>query len=281
MLDAPVATATATRLRALLDGSTSGVDDEAHAEARLLGLELAGDVVASLVEAELSCPTGGTTAMRAAHLAHELRLVRAVPALVRCLEALPDFHPLRHAALAAVARFGAEALDALLAAFDRCNTPEERDRIAEALSRTAVNDDRIRAAFVRMLEDDPVNGARHLADHGDWRAVADLVRAVDRLVLMPVGDCDLCSGEHLTAVASAVRVLGGTLSEEQRAKIDDVLERGDALWAPFEDPFASPGAIHAPAKAEPRPGRNAPCPCGSGKKYKKCHLEADERGARH
>jgi hypothetical protein len=27
-------------------------------------------------------------------------------------------------------------------------------------------------------------------------------------------------------------------------------------------------------------GRNDPCPCGSGKKYKKCHLPADE-AARH
>lgn len=26
-----------------------------------------------------------------------------------------------------------------------------------------------------------------------------------------------------------------------------------------------------PRRAEPRPGRNDPCPCGSGKKYKKCH----------
>ena len=24
-------------------------------------------------------------------------------------------------------------------------------------------------------------------------------------------------------------------------------------------------------------GRNDPCPCGSGKKYKKCHQEADEK----
>jgi uncharacterized protein YecA (UPF0149 family) len=24
-------------------------------------------------------------------------------------------------------------------------------------------------------------------------------------------------------------------------------------------------------RAQPRPGRNDPCPCGSGKKYKKCH----------
>ncbi len=26
-----------------------------------------------------------------------------------------------------------------------------------------------------------------------------------------------------------------------------------------------------PARALPTPGRNDPCPCGSGKKYKKCH----------
>ncbi len=27
-------------------------------------------------------------------------------------------------------------------------------------------------------------------------------------------------------------------------------------------------------------GRNEPCHCGSGKKYKKCHLEADEKADR-
>ena len=32
-----------------------------------------------------------------------------------------------------------------------------------------------------------------------------------------------------------------------------------------------------PARRPPAPGRNDPCWCGSGKKYKKCHLEADER----
>jgi preprotein translocase subunit SecA len=29
-------------------------------------------------------------------------------------------------------------------------------------------------------------------------------------------------------------------------------------------------------RAEPKVGRNDPCPCGSGKKYKKCHLPAEE-----
>ena len=29
-------------------------------------------------------------------------------------------------------------------------------------------------------------------------------------------------------------------------------------------------------EAKPAPGRNDPCHCGSGKKYKQCHLEKDE-----
>jgi preprotein translocase subunit SecA len=31
-----------------------------------------------------------------------------------------------------------------------------------------------------------------------------------------------------------------------------------------------------PLKAGPRVGRNDPCPCGSGKKYKRCHMLIDE-----
>jgi tetratricopeptide (TPR) repeat protein len=31
-------------------------------------------------------------------------------------------------------------------------------------------------------------------------------------------------------------------------------------------------------KRDPKPGRNEPCWCGSGKKYKKCHLDQDQRG---
>ena len=52
----------------------------------------------------------------------------------------------------------------------------------------------------------------------------------------------------------------------------------DAL-ADFELPDAAAPGLDAMAPAEPfrpRAGRNAPCPCGSGRKYKKCHLAADE-----
>ena len=32
-----------------------------------------------------------------------------------------------------------------------------------------------------------------------------------------------------------------------------------------------------PVVVQKRPGRNQPCYCGSGKKYKKCHLPQDEQ----
>jgi hypothetical protein len=38
--------------------------------------------------------------------------------------------------------------------------------------------------------------------------------------------------------------------------------------------------IPEPIVVPPKPGRNDPCWCGSGKKYKKCHLAADEEAGR-
>ena len=37
------------------------------------------------------------------------------------------------------------------------------------------------------------------------------------------------------------------------------------------EPVAAPGAQAQVVRAEPKVGRNDPCPCGSGKKYKQCH----------
>jgi preprotein translocase subunit SecA len=45
----------------------------------------------------------------------------------------------------------------------------------------------------------------------------------------------------------------------------------DALNELREAAAAQPTPVRKPAAAAPRIGRNDPCPCGSGKKYKKCH----------
>jgi len=57
---------------------------------------------------------------------------------------------------------------------------------------------------------------------------------------------------------------------------------GSAAPAAGGDSSAGDGAPapslpkQAPQKAMPRVGRNDPCPCGSGKKYKRCHMLIDE-----
>ena len=72
-------------------------------------------------------------------------------------------------------------------------------------------DERIRAAFVRMLEDDPIEGSRCLAAFGDPRSVADLARALDRLLAAPIGDCVLCDGMHLVSMAMATNLPASSL----------------------------------------------------------------------
>jgi uncharacterized protein len=46
-----------------------------------------------------------------------------------------------------------------------------------------------------------------------------------------------------------------------------------AIWAVYElrQMWKSLGPRVDPLRKAPEPGRNDPCPCGSGKKYKKCH----------
>ena len=50
-------------------------------------------------------------------------------------------------------------------------------------------------------------------------------------------------------------------------------EFADAIWAVYDlrNVWHSLGERVEPARAADKPGRNDPCFCGSGKKYKKCH----------
>jgi SEC-C motif-containing protein len=56
--------------------------------------------------------------------------------------------------------------------------------------------------------------------------------------------------------------------EEQNHREKSLFERENGPWR-----FVSGEELKNPTVRyeAPRPGRNDPCPCGSGKKYKKCH----------
>jgi preprotein translocase subunit SecA len=73
---------------------------------------------------------------------------------------------------------------------------------------------------------------------------------------------------HMVAQHAEAEAFGGTVGAADE----------DAAPQPARGQSARP----QPAAAQPprpalRAGRNDPCPCGSGKKYKKCHMPTDER----
>jgi hypothetical protein len=263
----------------LLEASASGLPEDAVAEARALGPERAGEVVVSLIGRALKSLPARAPAIRAVHLAAELRLTRVIPVLVAALQRLPETHPLRLATVPALLRFGSPAVEPLLAAFERAR-PEERTKLAEVLARIGPDDDRISAALLRLLEEDPVRGAEYLALRGEWRAIPSLARAMDELT-RDACECAICGGRQLAALSATTIVLGGELSDAHKAAAIDLAERADAQWIPFEEPRTLADAARLLSKRHPRLGRNDPCHCGSGKKYKRCHLAADEASHRH
>ena len=71
----------------------------------------------------------------------------------------------------------------------------------------------------------------------------------------------------------------GYLKEFKDDTADDLLQRSYGLVAGLMDAYRNATllssdnavSIHTVRRTEPRSGPNAPCPCGSGKQYKKCH----------
>lgn len=107
---------------------------------------------------------------------------------------------------------------------------------------------------------------------GFLKAIEDLPRS-SRLLLM---DPD---ARHALAPIEALE--HGRSTEKRNARMDFeermsliaelplIVEHLGQFWR------SSGSGPRAPARATPAPGRNDPCPCGSGKKYKKCHGAPD------
>jgi uncharacterized protein len=95
----------------------------------------------------------------------------------------------------------------------------------------------------------------------DKEAAAILDEALDAIVALTEDD----RGKPTLSMYSE----DGPPSVSQQ-RVDDF---GDAIWAVYDlrRLWRSQGPRVETLRKEATPGRNDPCPCGSGKKYKKCH----------
>jgi hypothetical protein len=231
----------------------------------------------------------GWTPLYAVELLGALGDTRAVPVLLRCLDHEDELDLLVQQAAAALHRLGALALDPCLVAY--ATTPRDalRDRLAGVMSRWGLHDERIYAALLDTLQRTPELGANYLVEYGDARALEVLAQTFDAL---PIREGDNPLANHVfIELRCAIEDLGGQLTAAQQQKFTkaDAPRRRFVAQMSWDGEAPAPptrrsATVERPSAKRQRPlptekrklGRNAPCWCGSGTKYKKCHLPLEQ-----
>jgi hypothetical protein len=154
-----------------------------------------------------------------------------------------------------------DRVKALLDAVERDATTDERDALALYLATTLSTE---RPAPPRLL-----GLVRTHARRGASTACGELL----------VAAAEALADEHVRAV-----VAGSFSKITPRQAQEAVASLRAAMDGPILEalPDYSPPSLAAPLplrKDAARPGRNDPCPCGSGKKYKKCCQDKDAAAA--
>lgn len=230
-----------------------------------------------IIEAETDEPKGEWLPLHATDLLAELRDARAAAPLVRLLCSLDDDDSLGGRVMSAIHELGPAAVESLAEKLAERETGHPWT-LVDVVARLGIRDDRFFNALLAELEASPDFIAGCLVEYGDARALSDLHRV---LASRPLADNPL-RNHAILELASAIEGLGDVLSDAERRKVDEARKglRDQDLFGDdgFDDEYDEfDGEPHRmPALAPKRPGRNEPCSCGSGKKYKHCHWKQDQ-----
>jgi hypothetical protein len=211
-------------------------------------------------------PGSGWAPVHATTLLADLGAVDSIEPMLHLLSLTEPGYIMYDQLLFALPRLGPAVLEPALRAYQESPDAEYWESICAVLSRLELKDDRIFSILVQQLERTPDLGAGYLADYGDPRALRHLSRAFDRMQIEE--DDHLLANQSLIEIQAAIEDLGGALSPPQQAKFNGVIESRNQYRARL---------LGKTREGRHKLGRNDTCWCGSGKKYKKCHLEADQR----
>jgi hypothetical protein len=218
-------------------------------------------------------PGQGYAPIHAARLLGDLAATEAIEPLLGRLADTTWDEILHDTIIQALPRIGAAVVEPALRLLAETEDPDVRHSVRAVLSEVGVRDDRIRDALVAELEVEPDLGAMHLASYGDASALPLLHEAFGRHVIVRG---QVFGNQALIEIEAAIEELGGALTPAEKDKLERAMKaRGSSSSQPDLD--METGSIDGmPVHAAEKVGRNEPCWCGSGRKYKKCHLAADE-----
>jgi hypothetical protein len=209
----------------------------------------------------------GWAPVHAADLLIDLKAVEAIEPMLHLL-AETDFEDvLYNRVVVRLPELGSAVLEpALTFLADKADDEDIVMSVCEVLAKLGVKDERIFEALSEVFEpgNEPLT-AGLLAAYGDPRA---LPLIEDAILSFEPDLTSLLSRSDLIELLDAQERLGGFLASDVRERIDDWF----AQWEAMQQRRTT--AVGAPVRR--KVGRNEPCPCGSGKKYKKCHLALDE-----
>lgn len=235
------------------------------------------DIVEDEFLALEAAPGGGWVAIHAVDVLGERGGEAAIDALVDVFSDYQFDEIIYSHLVSALVNMGESALEPVLELWERARDEDTRWGCADVLSRLGVRDDRVLEVLMELFDEDIVLGACFLGYYGDPAALARLHTEFERI---PVDESGMpFANQEFRELAGAIESCEGELSEEERAKLERVEELrkgGDSDWLQTYVEALEPSR-ETYRNVDEKPGRNEPCWCGSGKKYKRCHWRQERR----
>ncbi|HEY8041283.1 MAG TPA: SEC-C metal-binding domain-containing protein [Polyangiaceae bacterium] len=183
---------------------------------------------------------------------------------------------LRHAGLTAEVKRTLQGYEPPPEGSDPNPVAATRATVAKAVLETMENADERTAAVLKIGRDMAVSAGGHLPQGHPQRfdKPEDVPEELARTEILSI-DADVHEGAIQTLLFAALP-LAARAAAEDFYHPREIVRAWYGQWSPEETlerlkRFARAAPKKESARAEPKPGRNEPCPCGSGKKWKKCH----------